>query len=155
MIPFLQVWKANQILNLLNRENFLQHLNLLLTKNWKKVKPSEIWENYNIRQLNGTNFHQIAEIVHGIHASRKGVQVASQLRKREVHLKYEGDDLEEYRKLIRQPLESLDVFVKRLNVKPAGYSALENMNVLPTWSGNHNCSFNSFYNFLSYYQKHS
>jgi hypothetical protein len=29
------------------------------------------------------------------------------------------------------------------------------MNVLPTWSGNHNCSFNSFYNFLSYYQKHS
>ena len=103
---------------------------------WDQITVfTDVWTKYNFPQLPAQKFEQISEITHGIHALRKGIQCASYHNKKEVELNENIKDYEEYKYLISQPVQTLQIYVKRQSRKPRGYTRLEAMNVLPKWPG--------------------
>ena len=59
-------------------------------------------------------------------------------RREEVDANIEDiENFEEYSELLQKPLEDLDVYARRVRVRPAGYLRLEASNILPEWPGKH------------------
>lgn len=125
---------------MLNRENFLQKIDVTQLGGWTKVKNHvEIEKVYKFPQLEAKDFHQLAEISHGIHPILKGIQCASHIRKKELE-NWDGceiDNFEEYEEAIREcpSSSSVEIYVKRLDRRPKGYYRLEVRNLLPPWPG--------------------
>ena len=120
----------------MNEENFLQHIDMAKGDDWDQITVfTDVWTKYNFPQLSAQKFEQISEITHGIHAVRKGLQCASYHCKKEVEMNEDVKDYEEYKHLIGQPVQTLQIFVKRQSRKPPGYTRLEALKVLPKWPG--------------------
>ena len=76
----IKVWKANQILENFNIENFLQHIDVLKFKGWKEIgQEKDLSRKHNFPLLPPEKFDQIIEVTGGIHCLRKGLSVSCNL----------------------------------------------------------------------------
>ena len=105
---------------------------------WEKVKDlKDLREKYNFPFLPRSKFEQLYEVC-SIHAAKKGLNGICYTRREEVDEAISDvEDFEEYSELLRKPLEDLDVYARRVTVRPAGYLRLEASNILPEWPGKH------------------
>ena len=96
-------------------------------------------QKYKFPRLPRSKFDQLYEVC-SIHAAKKGLNSICYSRREEVDNEELSDieAFEDYRALIREPLEDLEVFAKRVSRRPAGYRQLEGTNVLPEWPGTKN-----------------
>ena len=66
----------------------------------------------------------------------KGVSAMSYSRVKEVQRDYPNiDTFEELVELMQDSLDDLEIFARRVSRKPAGYTNLEGIGVLPDWGG--------------------
>ena len=103
---------------------------------WVQVKDeNELREKYKFPFLPLEKFEQLYEVC-SIHAAKKGLSGLSYSRREEVEEEMSDiESFEEYSQLIRQPLEDLQIYARRVRVRPAGYLHLEVTNILPKWPG--------------------
>ena len=71
-----KVWKAKQILQNFNTENFLQHVDVTKMKGWKEIPNDSQFKKYNVPYLKPEKFDQIIEVTGSIHALRRGLCVS-------------------------------------------------------------------------------
>ena len=130
--------KARQILQNFNSENWLIHVNVTKLPGWKQVDSYKtLRSKYLFPQLNEENFSQIYELTSSIHALKKGLKVAGNMRRQEVD-KMEPDEIktfEEYKDLLKRMNQDMKVYALELETAPKGYSEKENEGLLPPWPG--------------------
>ena len=124
---------SKQILQNFNRENFLLHISYE-DSNWRKVGIDDFHSQFKFPQLSKDSFDEIFEITTSVHALRKGQQVFSHMRKSEMD-SYEIETFEEYTTLLKEPIEGMNVYYKKLNRPNKEYLELEAQGILPPWPG--------------------
>ena len=115
--------QVQQILDILNKENWLLNVDVSKLKGWKKLDTYEnLHEKFNFPKIKSSTFHQLYELNTSIQ-SKKGISIASH------HRRFEVDDLEkecietfqEYCTSLRSNLEDLCVKVKKFDSPTNGY----------------------------------
>lgn len=102
---------------------------------WTPVEDEHITEDfYNFPQLPKECFSQLWELT-TIHGARKGIAVASHLRKKEVVADEDPQTFDEYQELICQYLQEPQVEVLRLEKPTESYEELVQDGILPPWPG--------------------
>ena len=97
--------------------------------------PEDLISVYNFPTVDETNFEQLFEVT-SVHPLRKGVSTMSYSRVKEVQRDYPNiDTFEELVELMQDSLDDLEIFARRVSRKPAGYTNLEGIGVLPDWGG--------------------
>ena len=97
--------------------------------------PEDLISVYNFPTVDETNFEQLFEVT-SVHPLRKGVSTMSYSRVKEVQRDYPNiDTFEELVELMQDSLDDLEIFARRVSRKPAGYTNLEGIGVLPDLGG--------------------
>ncbi len=130
--------KARKILKNFNNENWLLHVNVTKLPGWKKVDSHKtLRSKYLFPQLNQENFSQIYELTSSVHALKKGLKVAGNMRRQEVD-KMEPDEIktfDEYKDLLTGMNEDMMLQVLELETAPKLYIERQNEGLLPPWPG--------------------
>ena len=124
---------SKRILDNFNKENFLLHIPYD-DNNWRKIHIDDFHSQFTFPKLSKDTFDEIYEITTSIHALRKGQQVFSHMRKSEIE-SHEIETYEEYAALLREPLEGLNVYYRKLTRPDKQYLELEGRGILPPWPG--------------------
>ena len=70
-------WKANQILENFNTENFLQHIDVTVLTGWETIsKEDDLFNQHGFPFLPPEKFDQIYEVTGSIHCLRRGLSVS-------------------------------------------------------------------------------
>lgn len=97
--------------------------------------PEDLISVYNFPTVDETNFEQLFEVT-SVHPLRKGISTMSYSRVKEVQRDYPNiETFDELVDLMQDSLDDLEIFARRVSRKPAGYSNLEGIGVLPDWGG--------------------
>ncbi len=107
-------------------------------RGWKKVEHYKVLqEKYLFPKLTEDTFQQIYEVTSSVHALKKGLKVASNLRRKEVD-RMDPDEIatfEEYKNLLTSANNDLTVAVLKIETAPESYIEKEKEGLLPAWPG--------------------
>ena len=126
--------KAIQVLQNLNHENLLQHIDVETLGQWTDVSADDFDQQFDFPKLNGETFRQIYEITSSVHALVRGNSIGSHIRKIEVD-RTDVSNFEEYAELLEQNPQELRIQFKRIEQAPSEYTEKEQAGILPAWPG--------------------